>query len=595
MSTRSQPSSYSSSSSSVSTKIASSAAVDTTKKRKETENGSFESRKKSKKQPGKPKDDRNYEDPEEEAPAEFQGNADSSKEHSNSNTIDGDLVASMDSVFGNLDIINLVSSFLHVRELYNLVLTSKRYMENLEYDPIVRSALLSGNTTRTSMEKLVPLLQQKFIWSLSPMDLLRLMNATKCRCCRHPLNMKGPGSVHKAFGLVYCSSEKRVGMARVMVRTAKWNGFLDHPRVSVSGAGPGRANVFVRPFQDPHTKAPYGPFLTREHMFQFFRDHDRKAASDEKKAEYLDQLLEEMDRLDPLAERRAQAISQAYERWSGVVVQRVEEKNAVIQQHKDEMIAKHKERVQSSLNVLIEFIGDGPWKVALSQHSFNDCGEVEFECPFLTGMLDELNRAPSRARTKKILATTTQRLKESFNLIRQHNYHDLSFLAKGKTRYEKVLWSYFRTRVESLNPEFSVSSDALSKLELEQPLKALECDFTAHIVIAVVESLMEKITIQDPSPEKVEASMTLAKEFFRMNLECCEDHGKAFKQCWTKFVKLYDKCVEHGMELNPMDSFRTIHDCLCEEDLNSSDARRNCLYRQQEQEALDHASLGELW
>lgn len=126
----------------------------------------------SKKRRGLPKDDRAYDDEDEDQEAKKQRSC-------------ADPSALVDLFARHPHIADAVFSYLGTRDLRTLCsATSRSLRQIIRHEHVVRSALLQGGHAKTSMERLVNLLRPpRQIWTPTPLRLLRLVNGTRCEKC----------------------------------------------------------------------------------------------------------------------------------------------------------------------------------------------------------------------------------------------------------------------------------------------------------------------------------------------------------------------------------------------------------------------------
>jgi len=83
-----------------------------------------------------------------------------------------------------LDALAFVMDFLAPRDLYRLAFTCKGLTNPVSIPQVVKSALFQGGRPQKTIQDLVPsLLKNEQIHPVSPLRLLRLVNARRCECC----------------------------------------------------------------------------------------------------------------------------------------------------------------------------------------------------------------------------------------------------------------------------------------------------------------------------------------------------------------------------------------------------------------------------
>lgn len=172
----------------------------------------------------------------------------------------------------NHDIASEIFSFLDIRSLYNVVMTSKEGMKLLRHEHVVRSSMMQGGHSKTSMERLVPLIEQRSIWIPSPLRMLRLVNGKTCeRCCQGRVHL-----VSDNYGVFFCFHGCIQGRSTKGVAfNSKWSPYVvDQPRIA-KAAYCSSAYVWIRPFMDASGERA-GPLVSLVEM-ERVRQGDRKS------------------------------------------------------------------------------------------------------------------------------------------------------------------------------------------------------------------------------------------------------------------------------------------------------------------------------
>mmetsp|Transcript_40037 Transcript_40037/g.96605 ORF Transcript_40037/g.96605 Transcript_40037/m.96605 type:complete len:490 (+) Transcript_40037:1330-2799(+) len=107
-----------------------------------------------------------------------------------------------DTLFGCADIVAIIVSFLHVRELLPFVCASKQLRSLLTYEQVIRATLLHGGYyPQLSLSRIVSSVRLNTIWIPSPLRLLRVVLGKRCERC----NVK-VSNVRETFCVFFCEN-----------------------------------------------------------------------------------------------------------------------------------------------------------------------------------------------------------------------------------------------------------------------------------------------------------------------------------------------------------------------------------------------------
>lgn len=315
----------------------------------------------------------------------------------------------------NSDIASEVFSFLDIRSLYNVTMTSKVGMSLLRHEHVVRSAMMQGGHSKTSMERLVPLIEKRCIWIPSPIRMLRLVNGRTCeRCCRGRVHL-----VSDHYGVFFCfhgciqnNSTKGVAFNN------RWSPFLvDQPRIAKS-AYSSSAYIWMRPYTDKSGER-CGPLISMVEMERTMRGDGT-----------VEDLLREKDAIDK-HKHAVSAISQVFKDSTEAAARRIEERK----QRKNEASAQASDRRKTKILGIIQTLHaeleDVPWKDVALAYRWKKSNSKEvpsFDCGLTNELLREYSSAPSKA-SKKKLKEVTRSLRASFEIVENKGFHDFSFLS----------------------------------------------------------------------------------------------------------------------------------------------------------------------
>lgn len=318
----------------------------------------------------------------------------------------------------NSDVSSEIFSFLDIRSLYNVTMTSRLGMRLLRHEHVVRSALMQGGHSKTCMERLFALIEKRCIWIPSPLRMLRLVNGRTCeRCCTGRVHL-----VNENYGVFFCFhgciqndvSTKGVAMNR------KWSPFVvDQPRVA-KAAYSSSAYIWKRPYVDAAGER-CGPLLS---MIELERIMQGQGS--------IETLLREKDASDPYADEKSiSSISRVFKDTTEAALQRIRERKQKKLQASVHANDRRKKKVMAMIDTLRTELDDVPWKDAVLSHSWiisSSKHVPHFDCRLTNELLREYSNAPSKA-TKKKLTEVTMSLRRSVRTLESKGFLDLSFLS----------------------------------------------------------------------------------------------------------------------------------------------------------------------
>ena len=109
-------------------------------------------------------------------------------------------VLKRDFFFSNTDVVSHIAAFLDIKSLSRFVSCSKRCMEILRPDHVVRAALYQGGHAKTNLERMIGMIRGNHILVPSALRLLRLCIGRLCECCQR----KRVNFVSQHFGVFFC-------------------------------------------------------------------------------------------------------------------------------------------------------------------------------------------------------------------------------------------------------------------------------------------------------------------------------------------------------------------------------------------------------
>jgi len=455
-------------------------------------------------------------------------------------------------IFSEGLVTNAVFSYLDVRELLAVSSTSRWVRARIRHHHVVRAALLHGGHAKTSMERLVPLIRVRQIWTPSPLRLLRLVNGKRCEKC----NAGKVNLVSDDYGVFLCWGQCLQAFTKKVAYNNKWNPFLGHARVA-SADYSSKGYLFTHPYRDT-AGDPCGPLITMRHMERV-----------QQGTTTLDELLEEFDRQD--AENcahtggAADEIVQAFDEAQEAAKRRMTEKAAKKRIASDRARAKKREKIQAMLAKIKEELGDGaPWKDAVLAYTepFHS-PPVVFESRLVRQLLLDYVKAPSKATPKKV-TELKERLLELFGVVMGEtdgHFYDFSFLSETDPM-ESALREHYCARFPAHEHLTLLGPQTLQLLSQGELLHVLEIiappnhprstclqEGFAEILVPTIAATVEIVGDDDEDDEDTEKrrskAFRLAERLWKRERG---DIGKPFHACYQScldtFPVLYQQVVD---------------------------------------------------
>jgi len=317
----------------------------------------------------------------------------------------------------NSDISSEIFSFLDIRSLYNVTMTSKEGMKLLRHEHVVRSAMMQGGHSKTSMERLVPLIENRCIWIPSPLRMLRLMNGRTCeRCCQGRVHL-----VSDSYGVFFCFQGCIQDISTKGVAfNNKWSPFVvGQPRIA-KAAYSSSAYIWIRPYTDASGER-CGPLMSMVEMERIMQGDGT-----------VEKLLKEKDAMDPYAnDATISEITKVFKDTTEAAARRIQERKQMKVKASVNANDRRKTKLIAMIDTLHVELDDVPWKDTALAHQWRKSSSKEipvFACALTNDLLREYNSAPSKA-TKKKLRGIAQSLRRSFRIMEKKGFHDYSFLS----------------------------------------------------------------------------------------------------------------------------------------------------------------------
>ena len=309
-------------------------------------------------------------------------------------------------------------AYLHPRDLYNMAFTCTSLRDQISTPLVVRSAMIHGGHTGSTINHLLPLMEKGKIHIPSPLRLLRLVNGKKCEFCNcRKVNHVRPG--YGVFACWFCTTER--GLTRVLNtklvrynRNRKYDAMFNHERVGLTPYGSKYYVWNVRRTSVGSSGEAIGPLVT-------FRHIDASVQGNLSIDDYLEQILE-VPPLEDYTEfvsicqemkaRAKKAEEERYEKKEATAMRTKENRKKKV----DQMIAK--------LAALLE----EPWREDALKYKETKI-RVWFDSPLVDNLLKVYVIAPSKMR-KKILQEIAESINASFSLIRDKGFITYEFLSE---------------------------------------------------------------------------------------------------------------------------------------------------------------------
>jgi hypothetical protein len=314
----------------------------------------------------------------------------------------------------NADVASDVFSFLDIRSLYNMTMTCKLAMKLLRHEYVVRSALMQGGHSKTSMERLMVLIVNRCIWIPSPLRMLRLCNGRTCERCF-------TGRVHlvsEHFGVFFCFRNCIQNIfTKGVAFNIQWAPFLiNQPRVAKCAYNTS-AQLWVRPYSDLSGER-CGPLVSMIELERVIRGQGS-----------LKQILKEKDMADTY-KKSVSDIARVFKDTTDKALKRIQERKQKKKQASLDANDRRKKKVMDMVDILRIELDDVPWKDSALSHCWVKSGNrhvIEFD-GITNELMREYSAAPSKA-TKKKLKEVAFSLRKCVARLEEANIHDFSFLS----------------------------------------------------------------------------------------------------------------------------------------------------------------------
>jgi hypothetical protein len=317
----------------------------------------------------------------------------------------------------NRDVATEIFAFLDVKTLYNITMSSKEAMGLLRHEHVVRSALFQGGRTKTSVERLVPLIERRSIWIPSPIRMIRLVNGKRCERC----NKARVNFVSESYGTFFCFHGCTVKIStRGVSMNKKWSPYIvDQPRLAKAGYE-SKAYIWKSPYTDLAGEK-CGPLIS---MLELEGVMAGKGT--------MDDILKEKDAVDP----HASAVSEIVKTFNdakAAAEQRATEKFEKKHQASLDANVKRKKKLVEMIATLSSELGDVPWKEVVLAHTWVKHGNKDlplFKGQWVRDFLHDFLKAPSKA-SKKKLGEVAASIKSTVQILEEQGFLDFSFLSES--------------------------------------------------------------------------------------------------------------------------------------------------------------------
>ena len=318
-----------------------------------------------------------------------------------------------DALLLNQDIVSNIASFLDIKSLYNFSTCSKRCLEILRPDHVVKAALYHGGHAKTNVERMIEMIRTHRILVPSPLRFLRLCIGRRCECC----HVKRVNFV-SFFGVFFCKGclENEGYVATIRRFDPMFSCVSNH---FVVPDGCNTIKVWAKTHVDNHGE-PCGPLLSvKTQGVDDPSDLPSTKVLKEKDAEKRKIYL-------PLIEK---AYSEDLEPASKRILMEQAAKFMASQTAQQKKIR----RIKFALQNLSRELGNVPWKREILAHrwvDFRNTQRLELLSPLARNILARELSVPSRL-TKKRIKCLASLLSQAVELFEGQQLHDFSFFSSS--------------------------------------------------------------------------------------------------------------------------------------------------------------------
>lgn len=464
----------------------------------------------------------------------------------------------------NRDVASEIFSCLDIKSLYNITMSCKEGRNLLRHERVVRSALFQGGHAKTSMERLVPLIKRRCIWTPSPIRMLRLVNGKRCERC----NQERVNLVSDSYGTFFCfhgctKDEATKGVAM----NKKWSPFVvDQPRIA-KAAYESRAYIWKRPYTDTAGEQ-CGPLLSMAEMEGVIMRGQGTVVS----------VLEEKDAADPYASA-VPDILKVYEDAKEAAERRAIEKEEKKRRASLDANAKKKNKLVDMIATLSSELGDVPWKELALAHTWHKHGNKEtprFHCYWVNELLHDFVKAPSKASKKKLKEVATS-LKDSVSMLEEKGFLDFSFLSESNA-VERGIKAFCQEtypvpHYKALESRW-MSTDMLHRIQAGDDLFRELMTILPHEKSVMMAPVIVSSSVAISNDEMRTKAVSLGQILWRKEYHLVHGFGRLHsgESMHGKYQEAYGKCVETFPRLfqNTLDFLESPETIACKEKYRQS-------------------------
>lgn len=301
------------------------------------------------------------------------------------------LIAADPSIKLPLDALGLVMEFVSPRQLYNLAFSCKTLRGFITTSLVVKSALIQGGPSKTTMTELYNTLSMKCIPVPAPLRLLRLANGKRCEFC----NRVRVNHIRPNVGVFSCSE-----------------------------------------------CAPFAVWVIVGDDNRAFQDASYTASSNVKY-----RLLCTSDK-DQTCQEFNEAYNQTLKRSDEVAKERCQKKAASREKAKQNKLANIDKMTEKLKQLLDEPFRNLVLKKRELQYTSGRRGIVRYDIVFVDKILEPFVKAPTKMR-KKQLTENAQIINEKLSLLITTNFVSLEFLSH-EDPFEAALKTHFAAKFNDL-------------------------------------------------------------------------------------------------------------------------------------------------
>jgi len=439
-------------------------------------------------------------------------------------------------------------------------------MSKVTHEHVVRSAVISGGNSLSTMKEMVKLLKDNTILVPSPLRLLRLTNGLTCErgdLCQHRKNGNKPKKVNfirPGYGVFVCwncltndiTAELKIG-----------NAMLENPRILRATYGR-RYYLFAEPFYD----------TSGERASAIVSVEELKSFNDETQA--VEEHLRKMDEANVWSSKSSEIIA-CFETAVKDYGRRKKEQDIANEKRKNAALNKKIDRVKKVTEMVKETLPETPWKEFIFSCRYNkqisSC--MVFSCGLIQTIMEQCTARPASV-TKKAIKEIGREVTNDIEFIWKSNFLNFIFLSNDEETepFEYSIRSYMERNYTPkdimLHDQFSLT--VLELLKQGRHFEAMAARFRGIYVTISSEYLSKAFAeyiVPNPLPPADDdntmtrtGAIQLAERIWErtrvvfaskteiINTRFRESCKEQFILCRSMYNLLYQMAVEEGISDN---------------------------------------------